>query len=110
MIEPLLTHHSYDKNKSIILQAGMLTMKVAKADQSFEIRNHNDIEYMEVQWRARAEYDGMELFWRFFVHPSGEFADDNFDNLKGSMVVTQKLDGFLRYDAMEFKREDTGLE
>ena len=42
----------------------------------------------------------MELFWHFYVHPSGEFPDQNFNNLAGSLCATQRLDEWMRYDAV----------
>jgi hypothetical protein len=45
----------------------------------------------------------MELYWRLFVHPTGVFPTSNFDDLDGCYIVTQKLSGVLRYDAMEYE-------
>ena len=79
-------------------------MAINEADQSFEIRRLDGREYMDIQWRAKAEYTGMELLWHFYVHRTGTFPDDNFDNLEDVTVMTQKLSGYLRYDAMESRR------
>ena len=79
-------------------------MKIQEDQQSFEVKMFEGKQYYEIQWRAEAKWTGMELFWHFFVHPTGRFPDETFTNLDGSLMVMQKLDGVLKYEAMEYEK------
>lgn len=56
---------------------------------------------VEIDFRALPRWDGMQMYWRFVVHETGTFANDDVSDETGCIVKEMVLEDVLVYEEMK---------